>query len=445
MDIALPVPLLMKESGSIERLMITPSLGADNVREAHGMDHVACSGLFVKVLKTFAELEEMRGVWSVWNKHPNSDIDFYSMVLRSGGEVRTPHVMVCYKGGYPEAMLIGRIEKSCIELRLGYKSLWDVPVRQLTLIYGGALGNLSAVHCRALMDEVMNTLERGQADLAFFNHLDADSEFCVAATKLPRPLSRDHVPARVVHRSMTLPASVEDVYRRLSPKVRKNIKWQARKLVNYAEGSIEIRTFSKLAELNCMMAAVERVAKKTYQRALGVGFIDDQAMRQRFRLEAESGRLRAHVLYIRGEPAAFWIGSLYRDTLHSDFMGYDPVYSKYSPGMYLIMKVIEGLIARGGKEHPAFIDFGLGDAQYKELLGDRCWRERPVYIFAPTMRGMAVNICRTLVALTDQTLKQLLIKTNLLQRAKTLWRIQAREHHSVAGKDTASANEETVA
>ena len=425
--------------------MITHSLGADNVSEAYGMEMVAFSGLYVKVLKTFAELEEMRGVWSAWNKHPNSDIEFYSMVLRSGPELRRPHVMVCYDGGHPAAMLIGRIEKSSIDLKLGYKSLWDVPVRQLTLIYGGALGNLSAVHCKALMDEVMNTLERGQADLAFFNHLDADSEFCVAATKLPRLLSRDHVPARVVHRGMTLPASVEDVYRRLSPKVRKNIKWQARKLVSYTEGNIEIRIFADLAEVDCMMAAVERVAKKTYQRALGVGFTDDPAMRRRFRLEAESGRLRAHVLYIRGEPAAFWIGSLYRDTLYSDFMGYDPVYSKYSPGMYLIMKVIEGLIAQAGKEHPAFINFGLGDAQYKEVLGDRCWQERPVYIFAPTMRGIVVNICRTLVALTDQGLKQFLKKTNLLQRAKTLWRTQAREHHSVAQKDTAGTNEGTVA
>jgi len=409
------------------------------------MEQGAFPGLSVKVLKTFAELEEMRGLWSTWNKHPNSDIDFYSMVLRSGGEVRTPHVMVCYEGGYPQAMLIGRIENSCIELRLGYKSLWHAPVRQLTLIYGGALGNLSAVHCGALMNEVINTLERGQADLAFFNHVDADSELCVAATKLPRLLSRDNVPARVAHRGMTLPGRVEDVYRRLSPKVRKNIKWQARKLVSDVEGSIDVRTFSQLAELDCMMGAVERVAKKTYQRALGVGFTDDPAMRQRFRLEAESGRLRAHVLYIRGEPAAFWIGSLYRDTLHSDFMGYDPVYSKYSPGMYLIMRVIEGLIAQGGNDHPAYIDFGLGDAQYKELLGDRCWRERPVYIFAPTMRGIVVNVCRTLVALTDQTLKQLLNKTHLLQRAKTLWRIKAREHHSVTRKDTVNSNEETVA
>lgn len=64
-------------------------------------------------------------------------------------------------------------------------------------------------------------------------------------------------------------------------------------------------------------------------------------------------------------------------------MVYDPKYSKHSPGMFLIIRVIEGLCDRHGSDKVTEVDFGLGDAQYKAVIGNREWQESSVYMTSP--------------------------------------------------------------
>lgn len=417
---------------------LTPS--SEVVVDAHGdsgEENHTPFGVSVRVLRNLQEVEEIRGVWSAWNRHPNSDIDFYSMVLRSRVEMLGPHILVCYRNTCPDALLVGRIERAHLEFRLGYKTLWQAPVRQLTLIHGGALGNLTTANCQAFVREIRNSLRRGEADLAFLNHVPTDSPLYASASQSPGFLSRDHFPTVAVQRSTTLPASVEELFRGLSRKVRKNLKWQAKKIVEDFGGEVRIRGFRGIAELDELTRDVEEIARKTYQRGLGVGFIDDDNMRPRLRFEAERGWLRAHVLYVTGKACAFWIGSLYGWTFYSSFMGYDPAYAKYSPGMYLIMKTVEGFINRSGTTGPSQIDWGLGDAQYKEVLGNRDWKEAPLYIFAPTFRGIRLSALRTPLALTDRTLRNVLERSALLSKVKKIWRSRARHSPAVAQQQTA--------
>jgi CelD/BcsL family acetyltransferase involved in cellulose biosynthesis len=146
-------------------------------------------------------------------------------------------------------------------------------------------------------------------------------------------------------------------------------------------------------------------------------------MRKRLHLKAEKGWLRAYVLYIGDRPCAFWVGTLYCQEFHSDFMGYDPDYSKYSPGMYLINQVIESFC--NSNEEIAAIDFGLGDAQYKEILGDVQWQDACAYVFAPTLRGLALNAMRTPIMAIDRAGRQALGRVKLLSKLKKLWRRRA--------------------
>jgi CelD/BcsL family acetyltransferase involved in cellulose biosynthesis len=85
---------------------------------------------------------------------------------------------------------------------------------------------------------------------------------------------------------------------------------------------------------------VEEIARKTYQRGLGVGFADTTRMRQRLELAARKGWLRAYLLYLGERPCAFWIGMLYGDTFVSDYTGYDPDLRQFSPGIGLVMRMI---------------------------------------------------------------------------------------------------------
>jgi hypothetical protein len=381
----------------------------------------------VRVARSVQEIEAIREIWTGWQWNPNADIDFYLHVLGSEPEILRPHVLVLYRDDLPVAMLVGRIVQSEIEARLGYARLFKTRARTLTFIYGGQVGDLSTENSQILVLEIVRSLQEGESDVAAFRFLRTDSPLYRLARHSTTLLSRDYFPTAQSHRSTKLRDGAEGFYRNLSPKVRKNLKWQAKKLLQDFANDVSIRCFREPTQVDHMIEDVERVAQKTYQRGLGVGFVDDPKMRKRLQLEAEKGWLRAYILYVAENPCAFWIGSLFGETFHSSFLGYDPAYAKHSPGMYLITKTIEGLASENGSGHAAQIDWGLGDAQYKEVLGDCEWKESTLHIFAPTLRGFRLSAVRACTAFAEGTLKAGFERLGLLQKVKKIWRDRARK------------------
>lgn len=384
------------------------------------------SNLSVRALRTTDEICQVSKLWRNLQHHPNSALDFYLMILRMRPAILRPHVLVVFRNGQPVTMLVGRIEDQRMELKLGYASLWKPRARALVLIYGGLLGESSTETCQALIRSILESLREGEADFASFNFLHNDCSLLNWSRALPGTLSRDFFPATQPHRGMHLPRTAEELYKNLPSKQRKNQRWQAKKFEKAFPEGLEIRCFQEPAALDQMFADVEVVAKKTYQRGLGVGFVDNPEMRERISLAAKSGWLRAYVLYIGANPCAFWIGSVFDDAFYSSYMGYDPAYMQYSPGMYLIMKVLEQFCGGDKSQRLQTVDFGLGDAQYKQVLGDISWEETSTYIFAPTLRGYALNLLRAPIALLNGFAKKALEGTNVLMKVKRTWRRHAR-------------------
>ncbi len=152
-----------------------------------------------------------------------------------------------------------------------------------------------------------------------------------------------------------------------------------------------------------------------------MGFFDCPHTREQLRLKAEKGWLRGYVLYLAERPCAFWIGDINGSTFGSDYIGYDAEFASESPGMYLVMRVIEGF-CDGHREGVTEVDFGTGHAQYKQVLSNQQWCETSVYIFAPTLKGISLNLVRSVVGGMDQAIKNVLARTNLLQKVKKAWR-----------------------
>lgn len=80
----------------------------------------------------------------------------------------------------------------------------------------------------------------------------------------------------------------------------------------------------------------------------------------------------------------------------------------------------------GNREGVSALDFGPGYARYKEILSNRRWQETSVYIFAPSLKGINLNLARTVVVGMDQTIKKALANSGLLQKVKKAWRARAR-------------------
>jgi hypothetical protein len=374
----------------------------------------------VEVLRTPHALEQVRSVWESWPGHCDSDLDFFLTVIQSSGETVRPHVMVLYREGRADAILAGRLDRGAIDSRVGYlhfRTRADI----LYFVYGALRGNQSAGNCELLVKEICASLSRGEADVAYLNFVRTDSQFHASAISVPGLLCRDHIRNTQPHFSLTLPRSAGDFYRGLSPKTRENIKYKARKLRNDFSGPVWIRSFREVSDIDALAQDAEQVASKSYQRGLGVGFGDSPAMRDRLRLKAQKGWLRAYILYIANRPIAYWIADLNLRTLGGEFVGYDPDLAQYSPGMCLMTKVIEDMC--NDPNHPIEeVDFAQGHAHYKEALSNREWQEAAIYIFARSLKGLRLGFDRLVFGGTDMLAKRLIGHTKLVRRIKKAWR-----------------------
>ena len=157
-----------------------------------------------------------------------------------------------------------------------------------------------------------------------------------------------------------------------------------------------------------------------------MGFVDSPETRERLQLMAEKDWLRGYVLYVSDRPCAFWVGALHQGTFSSDYLGFDSEFAKHSVGTYLVTKVIERF-CNGSEGQVACVDFEPGYSQYKEGLANQKWQEVSTYIFAPSLRGISLNLVRTLTVGTDHWLKNILRRTSLLQKIKKQWRTYAAE------------------
>ena len=375
-------------------------------------------GTTVRVCRTVADIEEIRQIWAAWKGYRDSDIDFYLEFIRTRQEVLRPHVIVLSRGGRPDALLIGRLEKTRIDSKIGYLRLPGVPARILTFAYGGLRGNASDDNCIALVRSIMDSLRLGEADLAFLHKPGEDDLVYKKALSLPSFWCRDHLTKPESHHVMNLPETMEQVYQGFSHGLRGQLRRKQKKVLKEFDGLVKVACFRDTSDLDRVISEAEVIAKKTYQRGLGVGFEDTPAMRGRLNFCAQKGWLRAGMLYIGDRPCAFWIGTVYDGVFVSDFLAFDPEFRDYSLGSYLLIAMIEEFCKEGVKA----VDFGFGPGEYKERFGNMQLQEASVHIFAPNFKGVTLNALRTVTVLVEDILKKMLQKTNLFPKIKRLWR-----------------------
>jgi hypothetical protein len=374
-------------------------------------------GKAIKVIRTEAEIDEIRDAWAAWNYHPNSDIDFYLLLMKCSPGIERPHIIVLYRNGEPESMLIGRIVRQRIDLKIGYKSVISPKAVLLSFIYGGMLGDFSPENSRLVVESIVDSLRRGEADLASLGYVKTDSPLHNCAERVPRSLSRDFLSAAQPHWQTTLTGGAVRVFQG-SAKDFRELRRKGRKFHEDYPNQIRIGRFGTLSDLDRMVADIEEVAKGTYQRGLGAGFADNDQRRRLLRFQAERGWLRAYILYVAEKPCAFWLGVVYRGVFYGGSLGYSQKYGKYAPGKYLMMKGIDDLCQDG----IGTLDFGFGDAQYKRSLADGGWAEASPYIFAPSLNGLRLNLLRTSVGLLDKIGRGTVERAGLIPKVKRAWR-----------------------
>jgi hypothetical protein len=398
--------------------------GVAEMRADHRLQQVSISPdprVIVRIARSLAEVEEFRAIWSSWPSHRDSDIDFCMEFGWTREEVLRPHVIVLYRVGRAEAKLVGWIERARLRSKIGYFRLPGLPARLLNFSYGGFLGNATVENCQELVQSILASLRRGEADVAILDHLVVDSPLYKQALSSSNFATRDHLLKPEPHSVMVLPNSVDELYRGFSQGLRAEVRRKRKKILADFGERVEIRCYRQPDELDGLIPRLEEIAKTTYQRGLGVGFRDTEQMRQRLRLCAQKGWLRIYILALGGKDCAFWIGTLSNHSFLSDYNAYDSKYRDYSVGTFLLAAVIEDFCTEGVKT----VDFGFGQAEYKDRFANSRLTEASVFIYALSTKGVVLNALRTSTSAIDKFARKVLDKSNLLPRIKKVWRARA--------------------
>jgi|SRR5665213_188439 len=379
-------------------------------------------GLTIRIARSIPEVEEVRGIWMQWQSNPTSDIDNYLSMVRLRPEIQRPHVMLVCRDGNIDSILVGRLERTKISCTFGYLKLFQPEVRVFCFAHGGFLGNSSAENSEFVTQEIVKSLNCGEADAARFDYLRSDSTLFERVQGIPRIFCRDRFAPTQPHGCLRLPGSYEEFVTGLSKKERHNLKRYARRVKADFPEKMRIQCFRQESQIDALMCDTEAIAKKTYQRGLGVGFRIDAETHELLQRSARKNDLHACILYLEDRPCAFMIGIRYGHTLHGTSMGFDPHFTDYAIGSLLLMHWIQQVFESNGLQNISEIDLGPGDGRHKRLVNNHVWNESLVYIFAPTLKGLISNFERTVGSLIDQPAKKLLLKTGFLEKIKKGWR-----------------------
>jgi CelD/BcsL family acetyltransferase involved in cellulose biosynthesis len=381
-------------------------------------------GTGIPRVRLVSTLHEVEGLRERWDAAPiarfNADLDFYLAYAASQPSFVRPHVLLVERSGELEAMLVARVEDIDLSATFGYRSVFRSRVRSITLTHGGLISE-SDQSAHLLLNELRRSLARREADVVSLPALRTDGPLLRAATSEVPAVLREPVARPSLHRRVVLPLTGEEFLRSLSKSTRESTKRYRKKVERDLGERLQLRVYDKESDLERIFSDTDPVARKTYQRGLGVALEDTPEQRSLLQVGLRRGWFRTYVLYLEGRPIAFWPGYAYRGTFFIGTPGYDPEFGRYRIGMYLLGRMIDEFC---GDPDVQAVDFGFGDAEYKRRFGSESWEECNVRLFAPTPRALALNAARTAIGASAAAATALLTRFGWLDQVKRRGRRQ---------------------
>jgi CelD/BcsL family acetyltransferase involved in cellulose biosynthesis len=382
--------------------------------QPHGSLASESGNVEIIVLRSLEEIEPYRNLWSRLCRHRDADLEFFQFILSTRPEASIYVLLLRTDSG--EALLVGRIETTRVERRVGYFRVRSPRLRMLELIHGGHLGDIDSKVAQAIMANLRGLLRRAEVDAIRLHYADVTSPLFAEFAKVRQfPVGRQPVQP-VVHRWRHLNAIASSFGESVSRNERSNQRRREKRLLAEYSGDVRIERYTSVDSVPVLNDDAERVASRSYQRGIDVGFARTDSIRRRLELVAEQGWLRAWVLYLGGTPAAFWIGTLREGAFLSDYLAYDSELANLAPGTYLTMKVLEEL--QDTPSGVSLVDFGPGDAAYKARFGTSEQTTANLYLFASTWRGLCASTLQAGANFATSAAKRALARLGALDRIK---------------------------
>ena len=382
-------------------------------------------------------LASVRSLWEQWQTHPYVDFDFFSTIVKSRPSVVNPVALVVFNKETPVALAACRLEKVPLPISFGYLKFFRSARLQLTIVYGGLMGEWDGAGAAEFIHYLQKLMRRYRIDTVHLAAIRRSNPVSTTAYRQVPFFLRDTSLKNNLHWWADLPDSFEEFQKRINRKHRAQLRSKERKLAEHCGGTIQMKTFKSPEQVSLFCTTAEKIAQATYLRGLGEGFYDNQEMRNRLDLAARNSWMRGYVLYVNEKPSAFWLGMLYRQVFYLEYTGFDSDLKDFAAGQILFFKMIESLYGEG---KISGIDFGSGDAEYKQRYGNRNWEESDLYLFNNSPHMFLTNLTRKSATLVNSTAGKILKRFDLFARIKKRWRLSA-EKAASAHKITETGDE----
>lgn len=192
---------------------------------------------------------------------------------------------------------------------------------------------------------------------------------------------------RYTRRYADLTVGLDAYLAQLSANTRSAIKRKGKKVAQASGGQLDVRRYATPAQLADFHAVARRLALGTYQeRLMGAGLPDTPDFRQLMFAMAADGAVRAWLLYVGGEPAAYLYCPIRGGTAIYEFVGHDPTFNDLSVGAVLQVEALRDLAADSAV---ARFDFTEGDGQHKRQFATGGVECCDLLLLRPTLANRA--------------------------------------------------------
>jgi hypothetical protein len=322
-----------------------------------------------------------------------------------------------------------------LKLHLGEVSLMELPLRRLRLLGGSpALPEEESLY-DLLFRELIAT---PGYDALYFTQVPIKSflwEY-VTTSRLVREQFYSYKPEdRAPHLLLRFGASFEEYMKiNFSTTHRYTLRRKITRFQEKAAGAVKLVRCTRPEEVAPFLDAAVQVSRKTYQWNLHQrGLRATERFERRYRFAADHGWFRSYLLFCGETPCAFLSGYQWKGRYYIDELGFDPAFTKHSPGTVMHIMAIQDMF---NYQKPDFIDFGSYD-KYKEELSTESYTHCDMMLLRRRPYCRLIQAAHYACRLTTKATVRVLGGLNLKSRLKK--RVRDR---SVRAEQAASAGKE---
>jgi CelD/BcsL family acetyltransferase involved in cellulose biosynthesis len=382
----------------------------------------------VTVARTPAEVDALAERWDgIPVESPHASRALFVLVDRAAGENSRPHVILVERDGEPPILVVGRVERRPFEVRAGYRVLLRTRARWLSIVPGGVIGARTPEDHRQVVGLLRRSLARGEADILQLSKVEVGGPLHEATTRRLAWYERGRGLTPLRNHRSALAGGFDAFLAARSKGTRWRIRRRLKKLTEQTSELTLWRVGSGDSP-DAVAAALDTVAARSYQRGIGVGFVDDDLHRGLVSWAVEGGPFQVWILKRGGVPLAYVNGVLHERTFHLFETAFDASAADDEPGAILIARVLEELASDPDVDG---FDYGFGDAQYKQSLSDSSVDVADLLGFAARPRPLMLNSLNLSSAAAISMAKRLLGK----ERIAALRRRKRAELASTTGSD----------